>query len=81
MKKELKKNTRKPTAAKKTEPPASSAQKQRRRTAGKKAAKPVDPKERKLHIREVAYYLAENDGFTDDPTSYWLKAEKQIEKE
>lgn len=81
MKKELKKNTRKTTAAKKTDSLASRAQKPRRGTVGKKAAKPENSKERKLHIREAAYYLAENDGFAADPASYWLKAEEQIEKQ
>ena len=32
-------------------------------------------------MEEVAYYLAEKDGFRDTPLSYWLEAEKQVRKE
>ena len=32
-------------------------------------------------MEELAYYLAEADGFRGDPLSYWLKAEKQVMEE
>jgi len=32
-------------------------------------------------IEELAYYLAESDGFRDEPLSYWVKAEQQVRKE
>lgn len=38
----------------------------------------ASPTVRQKQIELQAYYLAEADGFKEDPTFYWLKAEKQV---
>jgi hypothetical protein len=36
--------------------------------------------QREQLIRETAYFLAERDSFRGDPVSYWVTAEKQVNK-
>ena len=50
-----------------------------KRAAPRSSGKPhVSPEERFRMIQTAAYYIAEKDGFSGDPSSYWGQAEQKI---
>ena len=53
----------------------------KKKTAAKKTVKPKYSAEQVYSmIEQAAYFAAENDGFSNDPTSYWTQAEAAINK-
>ncbi|MCB1094064.1 MAG: DUF2934 domain-containing protein [Verrucomicrobiales bacterium] len=83
---ETKKATKKATAEKK--PKASLGAK---KTVAKKAVKAkakkasskvkLTPEQLFVKTQELAYFLAEKDGFSRNPTHYWLDAETEVARQ
>jgi Holliday junction resolvase-like predicted endonuclease len=46
----------------------------------KKVVLEVSPQERYKMIQNAAYFIAKNNNFEDDPFTYWIEAESQIDK-
>jgi hypothetical protein len=60
--------------------PAKKATTRRTATRQKSADVIVSPEDFYKMVQEAAYFQAEKDGFANDPSAYWLEAEKEIEK-
>jgi hypothetical protein len=61
----------------------------KKKTAGKPAATPsaspsrraVSPEERYRRIQDAAYFKAEKNGFSGDPSAYWAEAEAEVDRQ
>jgi hypothetical protein len=76
-----KKSTKKAAAgdaAKKA--PAKKATTKKTATAKSVESVVVSPEDYYKMVQEAAYFQAEADGFSKDPSDYWLEAEKEIQK-
>jgi hypothetical protein len=60
--------------------PAKKATPKKTTTRQKNADAGVSPEDFYKMVQEAAYFQAENDGFSNDPSAYWLEAEREIEK-
>jgi len=70
--------TAKPASSvKKVATPAKKAVAPKAKAAAKTTSK-VGPEERYRMTEVAAYYIAEHDGFSGNPSDYWIKAEAQV---
>jgi septal ring-binding cell division protein DamX len=66
-------------AAAKTAKPAATTSKSPTARKAKTAVGPIAAETRLHYIQVAAYYIAERNGFRDDPATTWLAAEQEID--
>jgi len=64
--------------AKAAEPKKTARKPAPKKAASSKSSPALTPQERWEMISTAAYFLAEQDGFSGDPASYWLAAEHMV---
>lgn len=76
-------SAKKSTTTKKAAPKTTASKAAKPATSRKKNVKPAitTSEDRYKMIEVAAYYVAEKNGFGQEPLNYWLQAEKQIDQQ